>query len=634
MSPFSAVRKLISVTKDGGKYQTKSSSKRARNLWHLLQRPTKHSVCCEEAEKTSATTDNTVEHYEEPSDSGRCSTVTRSTCSDSTASINSGGLQPNVSSPASSVSDALNYSVELPMIIHKRGQSFPLSNNEKRKLERELHKRATSLVKSEFGGEVMGSEEDSKQFVKIWELDLLPKLEKVLDEKVQGTYSINVRRGDQDGHRTIEIMTAEEATDEVRTLLEECKDQYLDGDIGSRTTMRICVGSIEFLVNEAPSRSSTPSEDNWQSPINTRRYSNPVMGDSVGPRQANGGSATMGPLLQIAQNFYRVLNWHVFDDRDKNRRWNEPSPPALDAVHPSLDDSGGHSVTIGKTVAYSGLMHKTSRISRSIQHACSVALGRSVNPVQTVTDWVLVETTSGHQVNRVREVNMPAQEEHSSFSRNITRIADPKCGAKCLVYSTGRSSGHSYGQICEVLDVFKLQNGTKTRNWCVESTQVPDEDWNLGGMGVPGDSGAPVIDRETNSLLGQIWGRSKYKVTDPQHPPLTYFTAMSDIYDDIRDRTDWGMPSLPTDASLAAGSRPPSPATNLPIAALIANEDGRRPTLASISEDVDEQPTPQLEAVSQRRSAARARARLSGYGNLPGLEPVRRWAAIAHAATF
>ncbi|KAL7619365.1 hypothetical protein AAE478_009902 [Parahypoxylon ruwenzoriense] len=476
--------------------------------------------------------------------------------------------------------------------------------------------------------------DDSEQFVRAWELFILPKFEEVLDSIVKSEYSINARRGAQERHRIIDIMIAEEVSTKVQILLEECLDNCLDGDMRSRTTMRIGVGTIEYLTDG----------NGWHPPANTRRYSNPAMGDSVGP--AGGGSATMGPLIQIAQKPYRILNWHVFDDKGTHRYWDETNPPALEAFHPSFDDSSGDNISIGKTVAYSGRMYKTSRISRSIRNALDAALGNDaepkpelepeLNPVQTITDWVLVETTARKQVNRVRQVNGLPREDYKSFSEMITKTTDPRIGRPCLVYSTGRTSGYSVGQTTGVLARHRLQNGVKTRNWCIESTctQLPDEVWNLGGMGMPGDSGAPVIDQTTHSLVGQIWGRNKYKVENPQKPPLTFFTAMSDIYDDIQEQMPgWDAPCLLIDVrSVAATNRSTSPAPSFPLDAPFAGCSGRRQTLDSISEDRDKDKQPK--AHLNKGSAARATVKLSGHRNLPGCEPVQRWAMIAQVATF
>ncbi|KAI0379527.1 hypothetical protein F5Y04DRAFT_282948 [Hypomontagnella monticulosa] len=597
-------------------------------------------------------------------------------CSDSSLSINSEASRENAASsfsPTTSTSSEIEFT-ELntqpskpPKPVPKKGRTFPLSRRERRSIDEIINKTGGLVLDSTplFANpeqlavlhQKLGSREsllakmsnqrssDSRRFVRIWEHYLLPALEQILQEHGVKGFTIAVRRGREAGHRVIELMTESAVSDDVRKLFEEAKDEYLDGDARGKTSVRFRLGRVEYLADnpepEPPSPTSTRSSDSWHPPVNVRRYTNPVMGDSVGPNSAGGGSATLGPLLQIAQKFYRILNWHIFDDEGNNLHWSQRTPPILEACHPSLDDSSGQSLPIGQTVAYSGPMHVTSRVSRSIQRAHFAALGAISGPVRTVTDWVLVETTTGPQVNRVRKVDMP-RPRCDSFSENITQIADPVLGDQNMVYSTGRSSGYSFGQICEVLGTTWLGD-VRTRNWGIETpNHVPDEDWNRGGMGIPGDSGAPVIDKRTNSLLGQIWGRNKYR-TQPDECPITWFTAMSDIYDDIQERMpNSGTPSLPNDASLmldAARSTSPTPILPSPASSPIVNDAGRRSTLTSISENEDEvsSSAPMPGTPNHRRSVARTTvaARLSGHGaSMPGLEPIRRLTMIAHAATF
>ncbi|KAH9905591.1 hypothetical protein F4778DRAFT_669301 [Xylariomycetidae sp. FL2044] len=433
---------------------------------------------------------------------------------------------------------------------------------------------------------------NSGQFVKIWEIELLPWLEDILDDHVQGQYSVNVRRSKEPGHRIIDIMTATEVPEKVKGLIEEKKTALLKpANLHDKTSIETRLGMIQFLSDDGDSSSthaecgsprsptlSQSSEDSYVSPRNNRRYSNPVMGDSVGPewRGQYGGSATIGPTLQIQDDrldshFYRLLNWHTFYDRGKAYKCEDPSPPKLRAYHPSKEDWPDNHVMLGETVAYSGLMHKTCRSSNSI-HRAAPYLGR----VPVVTDWVLVEDLTEPRVNRVRRMH---PDQSFSSEKEVTAMSDPRGGNLSesttndpiehtngilqAVYSTGRTSGYNVGQICETLGTFKFENKTKTREWAIESEpRELESDWIRGGMGVPGDSGAPVIDLNTNKLLGQIWGRNRY-AGHPTEPRLTFFTAMSDILDDIEERTGWARPTLPTEESIAASQtrRSSSPAT-------------------------------------------------------------------------
>ncbi|KAG4427243.1 hypothetical protein IFR05_017274 [Cadophora sp. M221] len=116
-----------------------------------------------------------------------------------------------------------------------------------------------------------------------------------------------------------------------------------------------------------------------------------------------------------------------------------------------------------------------------------------------------------------------------------------------LVFSIGRTSGHQYGSV----------NGTKTRLLlrCKDGhyrksdeysvvqlgrTSNPDSEmyWIRNGIGVPGDSGAWILDQGTNNVIGQLWGRDCKKVgIDSNRSIITYFTPIRDIFEDIKDLT-------------------------------------------------------------------------------------------------
>jgi hypothetical protein len=82
-----------------------------------------------------------------------------------------------------------------------------------------------------------------------------------------------------------------------------------------------------------------------------------------------------------------------------------------------------------------------------------------------------------------------------------------------------------------------VANGTgkATREWFVEEPYncEDEEDWIRGGIGVSGDSGAAVVDSETNCIIGQVWGRNKYWGPGPRQ---AFFTPISDVFDDIQEK--------------------------------------------------------------------------------------------------
>ncbi|KAI0475705.1 hypothetical protein GGR56DRAFT_526073 [Xylariaceae sp. FL0804] len=490
--------------------------------------------------------------------------------------------------------------------------------------------------------------EDSRKFISIWELDLLPRLENILDkaQEVGGEYSINVRRGGQPGTRIIDVMTKAQVSATTQGRLEASKARHLSGELDTRTSIEIRVGEIKFLSDDPWRGNHGPAQDEsggspGSSGVNGDD-NGPVMGDSVGPD--HGGSGTMGPTLQIGDVPYRLLNWHVFDDGHggNNRDWSERQPPQLDAFHTPKDEPGGHSISIGKTVEYSGRMHQTWRHSRTIKEALSGTGKAEAKPKKTVTDWVLVQAKDRQkslQVNKIRDELLDAE--------NITEIADPTVGRLQFVYSTGSASGTSIGQLCEAPGSCRLHGGLKTRNWAIESPPFDDGTWIRSSMGIEGDSGAPVVDLETHTLLGQIWGRNWYESQyqgreRPRVPCITFFAAMSDIYDDIEERMPGhGRPILPTTRSIAAAQTAQLTFTGSHGATMSQS------VLASISEDAGEPRLP-LTAGDLHRSSRTPTHRShrslgqTGIDRVPvmlaevlGCRPLQTWARVViHPATF
>ncbi|KAI0802892.1 hypothetical protein GGR55DRAFT_691818 [Xylaria sp. FL0064] len=370
--------------------------------------------------------------------------------------------------------------------------------------------------------------QDSKLFVDIWESRLLPKIEQVLDDNVEGEYTVNVSRGPEPGKRTIVIMTAVVISNDVEKQLRKSKSDILPSDLDSTTLIIFRKGRVEFLADPETSAlsrvSSHDSEDSVTSPLNTDWSPDPAIGDSVG---WEGESASLGPLLLVDEDFYRLVCWHLFDDKATNRKWSNAQPPErLSTYCPSTSDSkDGRQHHIGDVVAYSGPMYKTTRLSVSI------------NQDHVVTDWALVQSTEasgGIPPPNITDVEIRQAKDPASFLRT--------CEKKRLfpmVYSVGRTSGYTTGQLGLTHGRHRLSNGRKTKNWTVENLQPHDgkavSQWIRAGMGVPGDSGPGVFGFWGNELLGQIWGRNTYDKNNTD-PRFTFFTALGDIYADIIEK--------------------------------------------------------------------------------------------------
>ncbi|KAK8038245.1 hypothetical protein PG994_015012 [Apiospora phragmitis] len=120
------------------------------------------------------------------------------------------------------------------------------------------------------------------KFSGYWEQELLPRVVRILEEKVQGAYHINVRMGDGPDERVIDLVTKGNCAKQYGHLLESAKNEILPEEFSTKTRFdfrggkRIrCVdgnGSYPFLQSDR----STILEVR-----NPRHYGDPVI-----PRQS------------------------------------------------------------------------------------------------------------------------------------------------------------------------------------------------------------------------------------------------------------------------------------------------------------------------------------------------------------
>ncbi|KAH8198143.1 hypothetical protein TruAng_007676 [Truncatella angustata] len=302
------------------------------------------------------------------------------------------------------------------------------------------------------------------------------------------------------------------------------------------------VGDVERLTWARGLSKDMP--DDICIPRNPFCYVSPQMGDSIGMVLPDGDTtATLGPCLKIGDAAFWLANFHPFVEADLNGdpvNVEHPSPEDRDRCssenHDALD-SAEIDVRLGTLTATSGYDLKTTRITHDpYWEDCEK------EPPLVVTDWSLISSKS-RQANMLRKFPSTATPQRDV---PITKSSSVVPGVE--VCSTGRTSGFKHGQVCEIpayLDGRKNGTGKATREWFIEEQfeNESEESWIRGGMGVPGDSGAAVVDCETNALIGQLWGRNKYFGPGPR---LTFFTPVFDIFDDIQERCgEQTRPQLP-----------------------------------------------------------------------------------------
>ncbi|KAI0475698.1 hypothetical protein GGR56DRAFT_525777 [Xylariaceae sp. FL0804] len=376
----------------------------------------------------------------------------------------------------------------------------------------------------------------------VWEHGVLPFLIEFLPKWCGPGHVVSVARGRTLNARRICIMTKRVVTRARRIAIAGHVRDLLPDTYHSGVSFVFSVGQLERLVWARGLSKAMPDE--VCAPRNPFAYISPRMGDSIGATLDDGDetTATLGPCVMLDGASYWLANFHPFADSS-----NPTSPIAIE--HPSPADrahcinerhdtltSGALDFRIGQLTAASGFNLSTTRISHEpYWEECDK------EPPLVVTDWILI-SSSTREANMLRKLPATTQNPREAPVTMTTTVVP---GA--TVSSTGRTSGFQKGQVCEIpayVDGSSSGNGTgkSSREWYVEEPFPFDneEEWMRGGIGVEGDSGAAIVDCETNALMGQLWGRNKYHGPGPR---WTYFTPVSDIFDDIQERCS--MPSRP-----------------------------------------------------------------------------------------
>ncbi|RYP91164.1 hypothetical protein DL770_002726 [Monosporascus sp. CRB-9-2] len=360
---------------------------------------------------------------------------------------------------------------------------------------------------------------------------------------------ISVTRGRKPNTRRICIMTRSAVSTARRITIAGHVRDLLPFVYHDAVSFVFSTGEVDRLMVWARGLGRDMPDEVCQ-PRNPFCYLSPCMGDSIGLTLEDGDeiTATLGPCLTIAGGSYWLANFHPFVEAVQG------TTEAVTIEHPSPDDrsrclgerhdalsSDASDFKLGTLTATSGYDLKTTRVSHDpYWEECDK------EPPLIVTDWTLISAQT-RQANLLRKFPSTMQRKETP----VTATSPVIPGA--IVCSTGRTSGHQRGQICEIpayVHGTKAGNGTgkATREWFIEEPESGDGDgdedaWIRGGIGVQGDSGAAVVDSETNALVGQVWGRNKYFGAGPR---TTFFTPILDVIDDIQEKCgEQTRPQLP-----------------------------------------------------------------------------------------
>ncbi|KAK1977492.1 hypothetical protein LZ30DRAFT_784829 [Colletotrichum cereale] len=409
-------------------------------------------------------------------------------------------------------------------------------------VEKKLRKKPADSP-SDFSRARLSRETEAAGFPLVWEHGVLPFLVEFLPKWCGPNHVVSVTRGKTPGSRRICIMTKKQPSRTRRIIIAAHVRDLLPENHRSTITFAFVAGAVDRMVWARGLSGEMPDEVCMAR--NPYYFKSPCMGDSIGidgTADFKESTSTLGPCLLVGGGSYWLANFHPFVDAYQHLA-------SVSVEHPSPSDRAGciderHDTmpntdfTIGDLAATSGIDLKTTRISHDpYWEECDK------EPPLVVTDWILIasKTRQANILRRFPSDTMPLLKE---VPVKATSAVVP--GA--TVVSTGRTSGQQRGQVCEIpAYVSAEENGTgkATREWFVEEPYPFDDEegWIRGGIGVEGDSGAAIVDADTNALVGQLWGRNKYFGAGPR---LTFFTPVGDLFDDIQERCgQQARPQLP-----------------------------------------------------------------------------------------
>ncbi|KAK1711545.1 hypothetical protein CaCOL14_012425 [Colletotrichum acutatum] len=436
----------------------------------------------------------------------------------------------------------------LSVAISKKKCREKLRDVFERRYRRErAHKGQTPLAAdspSDLSRSLLAQLLNNASFPIVWEHAILPFLSEFIPKWCGPKHGIAAPRGRTPGTRQIRIMIEGDLPSRARKVIiaahvrDLLPESHRDG-----VKFLFVKGSIVPCVWARGLSKEMP--DDICMAKNPYYFKDPCMGDSIG---IEGGAkfeestSTLGPCLLIGGGSYWLANFHPFVEAYQNSKSvnvQHPSPNdrtrCIEERHDTLPETD---FALGSLTATSGLDLKTTRISHHpYWEDCDK------EPPLVATDWALIasKTSQANILRRFPSETMPLLKE---IPVKTTSAVVP--GAS--VISTGRTSGQQRGEVCDIPEYISAEmNGTgrATREWYIEEPCPYDDEegWIRGGIGVEGDSGAAIVDAETNALVGQLWGRNKYWGSGPR---LTYFTPIGDLFDDIQEKCgEQGRPQLP-----------------------------------------------------------------------------------------
>ncbi|KAK3693627.1 hypothetical protein B0T22DRAFT_45581 [Podospora appendiculata] len=374
---------------------------------------------------------------------------------------------------------------------------------------------------------------DPNDFASIWESAVVPVLTELLQKHSNSDFAVDVHNfPEMSGEavpRVIYITLTEGADIDFEQLIRVELSRAVPS-MFNPVYLRFRKGSVQKSSWWGHGQGE---RDSVCEPRNIAYREFPMIGMSIGPVKVP-DAASLGGLIRVGSEMYGMSAFHAFEDSTKQGQLRVLHPARPDFLMNRFQDADAQTYSVGAVAMYAA-PSGTLRPSLTFRNT---DIPRQLTMVEM--DWCLIGPVSkGKNVIAVPSFNT---------NRDVTVETHVPVEGNTEVYAMARTSGYSLGYTSDVPGLQRI-SGCLRREWTVrqyspfkhpkDSRAVPPwqtlKQWVTSGIGVPGDSGAWLIRRTDNALMGLIWGRNHNRGQPAERVRLTYFTPIIDILDDVRE---------------------------------------------------------------------------------------------------
>ncbi|GAB1311608.1 hypothetical protein MFIFM68171_01818 [Madurella fahalii] len=387
---------------------------------------------------------------------------------------------------------------------------------------------------------------DPSDFASVWEASVVPLLTELLQRHCSGDFTVDVHNfpevSGESVPRVIYITLA--AADSTPADAARQLEQTVRSELVRAVPERFSPLYVKFRRGN-PQRSNHSTDRWWGDkdkgerdsicePKNVTYRATPVIGMSIGPARVWDAAASLGGFVQVGSNVYAMSAFHAFEDSLQacHLQVDHPAKPDLHMIVPA--DPRARPYSIGNVTSWA----QRGKLRPSLTFQGANLPERST---MVEMDWCLI----GPVAEGKNFVSVP----NFRMDRVVAVQSTAAVEGNTEVYAMARTSGYSLGFTSDAPGLQRI-SGHVRREWTVRQyspfkhpkdsrASAPWQtlkQWVTSGMGVAGDSGAWLIRRSDNALMGLIWGRNHDSGDPLQRVRLTYFTPMVDILADVRER--------------------------------------------------------------------------------------------------